>query len=140
VLVEFVQKAISIHDFVVQFYLQDHVAQGKATFSELYCTAQHPGRVLPRLYLMVITACCAMKSDPGLVSYYLGDLLDFVRGIQHPMRGLFLRSFLNTSVRGLLPDTSGLQHLYHRCTITADLPLLSTPFLSLVHRNGEDEA
>lgn len=68
-----------------------------------------------------------MKADPGLVSYYLGDLLDFVRGIQHPMRGLFLRSFLNTSVRGLLPDTSGMQNVSTiGSTITDDLPLLST--------------
>ena len=91
----------------VQYFLKDLVASGAATFPDLYITSQQPGRVLPRMYLMVTTACCAMEADPAAVSHYLGDLLDFVRGIQHPMRGLFLRSFLNTSVRGLLPDTSG---------------------------------
>ena len=94
---------------VVQFYLEDHVAAGQATHHELYCMVQHSGRVLPRLYLMVAAACCAIKADSSTVSAYLADLLDFCRGIQHPMRGLFLRSFLNTSVRALLPDTSGVK-------------------------------
>lgn len=90
----------------LQFFLQDYVPQNDETFDDLYKMAQHPGRVLPRLYLMVATACCAMKAEPKEVSYYLNDLLEVCKGIQNPMRGLFLRSFLNTSVRGLLPDTS----------------------------------
>lgn len=90
----------------LQFFLQDYIPQNDETFDDLYKMAQHPGRVLPRLYLMVSTACCAMKAEPKEVSYYLNDLLEVCKGIQNPMRGLFLRSFLNTSVRGLLPDTS----------------------------------
>jgi vacuolar protein sorting-associated protein 35 len=88
----------------MQFFFQDYIAQGNDTYSSLYSVTQHAGHVLPRLYLMVLCACCAMKDDPATVPDYLADLLEFCKGIQHPMRGLFLRSFLNTSVRALLPD------------------------------------
>jgi vacuolar protein sorting-associated protein 35 len=92
--------------FDVQYFLQDFVAQSGESYEDLYKMAQQPGRVLPRLYLMVTTACCAIRADPKQVSYYLNDLLEVCKGIQNPMRGLFLRSFLSSSVRALLPDTS----------------------------------
>jgi hypothetical protein len=93
---------------VVQYFFQDYVSQGHDTYDSLYCVTQHAGHVLPRLYLMIICASCAMKADPATIPSYLSDLLDFCKGIQHPMRGLFLRSFLNTSVRTLLPDVEGV--------------------------------
>jgi hypothetical protein len=94
----------------VQYYLQDFVAQNDESFEDMYKMAQQPGRVLPRLYLMVTTACCAIKAEPKQVSFYLNDLLEVCKGIQNPMRGLFLRSFLSSSVRTLLPDTSSMLH------------------------------
>lgn len=57
---------------------------------------------------MIVCASCAIKHDPQTIATYLSDLLDFCKGIQNPMRGLFLRSFLNTSVRSLLPDVPGV--------------------------------
>jgi len=32
------------------------------------------------------------------------DLVEMCRGVQHPLRGLFLRNYLLQSTRGLLPD------------------------------------
>ena len=32
------------------------------------------------------------------------DLVEMCRGVQHPLRGLFLRNFLLTSTRDVLPD------------------------------------
>lgn len=96
------------HAAPVQYFFQDYVAQGNDTYDSLYCVTQHAGHVLPRLYLMITCASCAMKDDPSTIPSYLSDLLDFCKGIQNPMRGLFLRSFLNTSVRALLPDVAGV--------------------------------
>ena len=92
----------------MQYFFQDYVSQGHDTYDSLYCVTQHAGHVLPRLYLMIICASCAMKADPKTIPSYLSDLLDFCKGVQHPMRGLFLRSFLNTYVRELLPDVEGM--------------------------------
>jgi Vacuolar protein sorting-associated protein 35 len=87
-----------------QYFFQDYVAQGRDSFASLYTVTQHAGHVLPRIYLMVVCACCAMRAEPSTVPFYLNDLLEFAKGIQNPMRGLFLRSFLGSSVRPLLPD------------------------------------
>lgn len=95
----------------MQFFFQDYVSQGHDTYDSLYCVTQHAGHVLPRLYLMIVCASCAIKHDPQTIATYLSDLLDFCKGIQNPMRGLFLRSFLNTSVRSLLPDVPGVPHI-----------------------------
>ena len=35
----------------------------------------------------------------------LKDLVEMCRGVQHPIRGLFLRNFLITMTKELLPDT-----------------------------------
>lgn len=102
--------ACDVPQVCAQYFFDDHIKQGHASAHELYCAAQHAGRVLPRLYLMVTCACCAMRASPEDASAYLQDLLEFCRGIQNPMRGLFLRSYLNTSVRSLLPDSSGMCH------------------------------
>ena len=32
------------------------------------------------------------------------DLVEMCRGVQHPLRGLFLRNFLLQATRGSLPD------------------------------------
>jgi vacuolar protein sorting-associated protein 35 len=34
----------------------------------------------------------------------LKDLVEMARGVQHPLRGLFLRNYLLQCTRGLLPD------------------------------------
>ena len=118
---------------LLQYFFQDYVSQGHDTYDSLYCVAQHAGHVLPRLYLMIICGSCAMKADPSTIPSYLSDLLDFCKGIQHPMRGLFLRSFLNTSVRALLPDVAGVQanafrsakHMLGHMSATKPQPSLS---------------
>lgn len=91
----------------IPYYFMEKVEAGEVTWESLYAMIQHAGFVLPRLYLMVICACGAMKTDVRQVQYYLADLLEYCKGVQQPMRGLFLRSFLNTSVRELLPDGAG---------------------------------
>lgn len=35
----------------------------------------------------------------------LRDLVEMCRGVQHPLRGLFLRNYLLQCVKRLLPDT-----------------------------------
>ena len=35
----------------------------------------------------------------------LRDLVEMCRGVQHPLRGLFLRNYLLQCTRNLLPDT-----------------------------------
>ncbi|GAX84024.1 hypothetical protein CEUSTIGMA_g11449.t1 [Chlamydomonas eustigma] len=75
------------------------------SFSELYELVQHAGNVLPRLYLMVAVGCLYIRSKEAKAKEILKDLVELCKGVQHPTRGLFLRSYLCQRSKGLLPDT-----------------------------------
>jgi len=90
-----------------QMFLAEHVESGATTYDGLYETVQHAGHVLPRLYLMCITAGSGMKHRPELVPRFLTDLVEMCKGVQHPVRGLFLRSYLCSVAKQYLPDSAG---------------------------------
>lgn len=73
-------------------------------FSDLYQLVQHAGNVLPRLYLMCTVGCEYIKLKATSPRTTLKDLGDLCKGVQHPTRGLFLRSYLCQLSRGLLPE------------------------------------
>lgn len=66
---------------------------------ELYEKVQSCGNVLPRLYLLVTVAGVYIKSLEAPARDILKDLVEMAKGVQHPMRGLFLRNYLS-QVRG----------------------------------------
>lgn len=45
-------------------------------------------------YLMVAVGCLYIKSGNAKSSEILKDLVEMTKGVQHPTRGLFLRSYL----------------------------------------------
>ena len=88
-------------------FLAEHVESGVTTYAALYETVQHAGHVLPRLYLMCVTAGSGMKTNPDMVPHFLTDLVEMCKGVQHPIRGLFLRSYLCSVAKQYLPDSRG---------------------------------
>ena len=46
-----------------------------------------------------------IKSREGAAKDVLKDLVEMTRGVQHPVRGLFLRTYLSQVSKSLLPDT-----------------------------------
>ncbi|XP_022971465.1 vacuolar protein sorting-associated protein 35A-like [Cucurbita maxima] len=71
---------------------------------DLYEHVQHAGNILPRLYLLCTMGSVYIKSKEAPAKYILKDLVEMCRGIQHPLRGLFLRSYLSQISRDKLPD------------------------------------
>ena len=61
---------------------------------ELYELVQHAGNVLPRLYLLLSVGSVYIMSKEAPSKDVLKDLVEMCRGVQHPMRGLFLRNYL----------------------------------------------
>ena len=61
---------------------------------ELYELVQHAGNVLPRLYLLLTVGSVYITSKEAAAKDILTDLVEMCRGVQHPMRGLFLRNYL----------------------------------------------
>lgn len=55
-------------------------------------------------YLLCTVGCVYMKSKEAPAKDILKDLVEMCRGIQHPLRGLFLRSYLSQVSRDKLPD------------------------------------
>ncbi|XP_022885742.1 vacuolar protein sorting-associated protein 35A-like [Olea europaea var. sylvestris] len=71
---------------------------------ELYELVQHAGNILPRLYLLCTVGSVYIRSKEAPAKDVLKDLIEMCRGIQHPVRGLFLRSYLSQVSRDKLPD------------------------------------
>ena len=58
-----------------------------------------------------------IKSKEAPAKDVLKDLVEMCRGIQHPLRGLFLRSYLSQISRDKLPDIGSEYEGY--CTFTS---------------------
>ncbi|XP_059638362.1 vacuolar protein sorting-associated protein 35B-like isoform X2 [Cornus florida] len=71
---------------------------------DLYELVQHAGNILPRLYLLCTVGSVYIKSKEAPTKDVLKDLVEMCRGVQHPIRGLFLRSYLAQVSRDKLPD------------------------------------
>jgi len=72
--------------------------------ADLYESVQHAGAVIPRLYLLVTVGAAYVKTKEAAVKLILSDLLDMVKGVQQPTRGLFLRYYLLKMMKDILPD------------------------------------
>ena len=55
-------------------------------------------------YLLCTVGSVYIKSKEAPAKDVLKDLVEMCRGIQHPVRGLFLRSYLSQISRDKLPD------------------------------------
>ena len=59
--------------------------------SDLYELVQYAGNIVPRLYLLITVGVVYIKSNEYSRKDILRDLVEMCRGVQHPLRGLFLR-------------------------------------------------
>jgi hypothetical protein len=59
-----------------------------------------------RLYLLVTVGTVYIKTKQVPTKDILKDLVEMCRGVQHPLRGLFLRDYLLKSIKSNLPDTA----------------------------------
>ena len=56
-------------------------------------------------YLLITVGAVYIKANEASRRDILKDLVEMCRGVQHPLRGLFLRNYLLQSTRNMLPDT-----------------------------------
>lgn len=56
-------------------------------------------------YLLITVGVVYIKSNELSRKDILKDLVEMCRGVQHPLRGLFLRNYLLTCTKNVLPDT-----------------------------------
>lgn len=86
-------------------YLTDEFERGRK-LADLYEVVQHAGNVIPRLYLLITVGHVYMKTSPTCRKEILKDLVEMCGGVQHPLRGLFLRNYLLQMCRDVLPSNN----------------------------------
>jgi vacuolar protein sorting-associated protein 35 len=75
--------------------------------ADLYELVQYAGNIVPRLYLMITVGTVYMGIDDAPVKEIMKDMMEMSRGVQHPVRGLFLRYYLSGQARDHLPTGNG---------------------------------
>lgn len=88
-----------------RFFEEEDKQQSGRSIVELYETVQHAGNIIPRLYLLTTVAAVYIRSKKAPAKDILFDLVELCRGVQHPMRGLFLRNYLSQISKDKLPDS-----------------------------------
>jgi vacuolar protein sorting-associated protein 35 len=78
------------------------------SFLDLYELVQYTGNIVPRLYLMITVGTVYLSLGLAKKKEVLQDMLEMCRGVQNPLRGLFLRHFLSSHVKDLLPNVGEL--------------------------------
>ena len=66
---------------------------------ELYELVQYAGCIIPRIYLMIIVGMAFVRAALIPLNEILYDLMEMLRGIQNPLRGLFARYCLLQAIR-----------------------------------------
>lgn len=88
--------------YLENYFIEEHRKGRK--MEDLYESVQHAGNIIPRLYLLVTVGSAYIKTKEAPVKLILKDLLDMVKGVQQPVRGLFLRYYLLKMMKDKLPD------------------------------------
>ena len=99
VILSFVDMVITDELCRLELYLCE-----KPKNADLYELVQYSHTIVPRLYLLITVGIVYIKNDATLKRSILKDLVEMCRGVQHPLRGLFLRNYLLQCTRNILPD------------------------------------
>ncbi|XP_049788980.1 vacuolar protein sorting-associated protein 35 isoform X1 [Schistocerca nitens] len=89
----------------LELYLLDEFQKGRKV-ADLYELVQYAGNIVPRLYLLITVGLVYIKTGTCRKRDLLRDLVEMCRGVQHPLRGLFLRNYLLQCTRNVLPDVA----------------------------------
>lgn len=74
--------------------------------ADLYELVQYSGNIVPRLYMMIAIGTTFMSTSDAPTRELMKDMIEMCRGVQHPIRGLFLRYYLSQRIKNLLPMAS----------------------------------
>eukprot|EP00916_Digyalum_oweni_P027512 GHVL01045005.1.p1 GENE.GHVL01045005.1~~GHVL01045005.1.p1 ORF type:complete len:775 (+),score=145.17 GHVL01045005.1:43-2367(+) len=85
-------------------FFSDTTRHGKR-MADLYESVQHAGNVLPRLYLLISVGASYIKNQQSVAKDILENMTELAKGVQHPMRGLFLRYYLNQMCKDKLSES-----------------------------------
>ncbi|OBZ91942.1 Vacuolar protein sorting-associated protein 35 [Choanephora cucurbitarum] len=88
-------------------FLTEAHTSSRHHLADLYELVQYAGNIVPRLYLMITVGSAYMSMPDAPVREIMRDMMEMARGVQHPVRGLFLRYYLSSMTRDYLPVGEG---------------------------------
>ena len=98
---------------VLNFFKEE--ARRGRRMKKLYDIVQQASNIIPRLYLMIAVGAVVIENDPSQCKEIITDLLDMLKGVQSPTRGLFTRHFFMKVIKDKLPD-KGNEYETEFCT------------------------
>merc|ERR1712018_1059041 len=91
-------------------FLLDEFRKGRKV-ADLYELVQYAGNIVPRMYLLITVGLVYIQTNEFSRRDILRDLVEMCRGVQHPLRGLFLRNYLLQCTRNILPDSLDMHEM-----------------------------
>ncbi|KAL0332760.1 UNVERIFIED_CONTAM: Vacuolar protein sorting-associated protein 35A [Sesamum calycinum] len=98
------QNAFYMHRALDSNNLKDALKYSAQMLSELRTSRLSPHKYYELCIFALYRGSVYIKSKEAPANDVLKDLVEMCRGIQHPLRGLFLRSYLSQVSRDKLPD------------------------------------
>ncbi|PVH20513.1 hypothetical protein CXQ85_002305 [Candidozyma haemuli] len=108
---EYYELYIAVFDsleFLSNYLKQSHQRKMKKKddppfLADLYELVQYSGNIVPRLYMMIVIGTTYMSTNSESTKEIMKDMIEMCKGVQHPIRGLFLRNYLSQRSKDLLP-------------------------------------
>jgi len=87
----------------IENYFREDINRGRK-LKDLYDSVQQAQTLIPRMYLLITVGSIYMDLVPKCIKKVIFDLLSMVKGIQDPIRGLFVRYYLLKMIKDKFPD------------------------------------
>ena len=87
----------------VQNFIKNSIYSGRKP-KRLYEATQQASLLIPRLFLQIVTGVVYIETEPRMCCDIMFDLIQMIKGVQHPIRGFFTRYFLLKTIKDVLPD------------------------------------
>jgi vacuolar protein sorting-associated protein 35 len=84
-------------------YFKEEYRRGRK-IKDLYEAVQQASSIIPRLYLLITVGSVYLEAQQIPATEIIFDLLQMVKGVQNPLRGLFMRYYLLKMIKDKLPD------------------------------------
>jgi vacuolar protein sorting-associated protein 35 len=72
---------------------------------DLYQAVQHAPSIISRMYLVITVGSVYIQSHDEDSDKILEDIIQMMKSVQNPVRGLFLRYYFLKMCKDRLPDT-----------------------------------
>ncbi|EGV64685.1 retromer complex subunit Vps35 [Yamadazyma tenuis] len=95
-------------DYLCNHLLASYKAKHKKNtetpfLTDLYELVQYSGNIVPRLYMLIAVGTTFISTNNAPTEAIMKDMIEMCRGVQNPIRGLFLRYYLSQRIKDLLP-------------------------------------